>query len=143
MTNRENELEELTLEESFEDGRVLTGPKFTELIALARKNEKGPKGDQGIKGDPGAPGKDGTNGAKGEKGDPGAEGAKGLKGDAGAPGTNGKDGDKGPKGDSGTPGKDGVGITKLELTTSEDGKVTGGTLTKTDGSSVAVTVIGV
>lgn len=48
----------------------------------------------------------------------------------------------GPKGAAGAAGKDGVGITKLELTTSEDGKVTGGTLTKTDGSSVPVTVTG-
>lgn len=54
--------------------------------------------------------------------------------------TPGPKGDTGAKGAAGTAGKDGVGITKLELTTSEDGKVTGGTLTKSDGSSAAVTV---
>lgn len=56
------------------------------------------------------------------------------------PGPKGDKGETGAKGAAGTAGKDGVGITKLELTTSEDGKVTGGTLTKSDGSSAAVTV---
>lgn len=62
------------------------------------------------------------------------------EGIAGVELTPGPKGDTGAKGAAGTAGKDGVGITKLELTTSEDGKVTGGTLTKSDGSSAAVTV---
>lgn len=62
------------------------------------------------------------------------------EGIAGVELTPGPKGDTGPKGAAGTAGKDGVGITKLELTTTDDGEITGGTLTKTDGSSAAVTV---
>lgn len=55
-------------------------------------------------------------------------GPKGDKGETGAKGTN------------GTNGAAGVGVTKLDLTTDVDGKVTGGTLTKSDGKTEAVTV---
>lgn len=61
----------------------------------------------------------------------GATGATGAKGD---PGTNGKDGATGPAGEAG------VSITALALATDADGKVTGGTATLSDKTTVAVTV---
>ena len=60
----------------------------------------------------------GADGAKGEKGDTGAVGAKGDKGDAGAKGAS---------------------VKSIAFTTT-DGKVTGGTATLTDNTTVPVTV---
>lgn len=60
-----------------------------------------------------------TPGPKGDKGDPGATGAKGATGAAGA---------------------DGKSVKALALTTDAAGKVTGGTCTLSDNSTVAVTV---
>jgi hypothetical protein len=65
--------------------------------------------------------KDGTNGAKGD------------------PGTAGKDGAAGAKGDPGVAGKDAPTITAIALTTT-GGKVTAGTATLSDKSTVAITV---
>ncbi|KRK40897.1 hypothetical protein [Loigolactobacillus bifermentans] len=57
-----------------------------------------------------------------------------------------KDGATGAKGDPGTDGKDGAtgatgtSVTALALATDADGKVTGGTATMSDGSTVAITI---
>lgn len=69
-----------------------------------------------------------TPGPKGDKGDPGAVGAKGDKGDTGAAGA------------AGAKGADGKSVKALALTTDAAGKVTGGTCTLSDNSTVAVTV---
>lgn len=60
-----------------------------------------------------------TPGPKGDKGDTGAAGAKGATGAAGA---------------------DGKSVKALALTTDASGKVTGGTCTLSDNSTIAVTV---
>lgn len=65
------------------------------------------------------------NGEKGAKGD------KGDKGDTGAAGA---------KGATGAKGADGKSVTAISLTTDADGKVTGGTCTLSDSSSIAITV---
>lgn len=67
-------------------------------------------------------------GDKGDKGDKGVPGVQGVKGDTGAAGTN------------GTNGADGKSVTAISLTTDADGKVTGGTCTLSDSSSIAITV---
>lgn len=54
-----------------------------------------------------------------------------LKGDTGA---------TGPAGTNGTNGADGKSVTAISLTTDADGKVTGGTCTLSDSSSIAITV---
>lgn len=66
-----------------------------------------------------------VSGPKGDKGDPGAAGPAGPKGATGA---------------TGAAGPQGVGVKSLALTTDATGKVTGGTLTLTDGKTAAVTV---
>lgn len=71
---------------------------------------------------------------KGDKGDPGATGAQGPKGDKGDAGA------AGAKGATGAAGAAGVGVKSLSLTADADGKITGGTLTKTDNTTSAVTV---
>lgn len=73
-------------------------------------------------------------GDKGDKGDKGVPGVQGVKGDTGATGP------QGPAGTNGTNGADGKSVTAISLTTGTDGKVTGGTCTLSDGSSVAITV---
>ena len=77
------------------------------------------------------PGPAGPAGPKGDKGDPGAAGAKGDKGDPGA---------AGPKGDKGDPGAAGKGIKSLVLNANGEGKITGGTLTFSDNTTLPVTV---
>ena len=57
--------------------------------------------------------------------------AKAAKGDTGA---------RGPEGPAGKDGAAGIGIKSIALTVDADGKVTGGTMTKTDNSTVAITV---
>jgi hypothetical protein len=71
---------------------------------------------------------------KGDKGDTGAAGVQGVKGDTGATGP------QGPAGTNGTNGADGKSVTAISLTTDADGKVTGGTCTLSDSSSIAITV---
>jgi hypothetical protein len=56
---------------------------------------------------------------------------KAAKGDTGA---------RGPEGPAGKDGAAGIGIKSIALTVDADGKVTGGTMTKTDNSTVAITV---
>lgn len=73
-------------------------------------------------------------GDKGDKGDKGVPGVQGVKGDTGTTGP------QGPAGTNGTNGADGKSVTAISLTTDTDGKVTGGTCTLSDGSSVAITV---
>lgn len=71
------------------------------------------------------------------------EGAKGDTGATGAPGAAGKNGADGAKGDPGTPGAkgaDGKSITAIALTADATGKVTGGTATLSDKSTITITV---
>lgn len=70
----------------------------------------------------------------------GVEGPQGEKGPKGDAGTAGAKGDKGDTGTKGTNGKDGLSPKSLALSTDADGKVTGGTLTLSDDSTVDVTV---
>lgn len=70
-------------------------------------------------------------GVQGAQGPQGLQGPKGDKGDTGATGTKGADGAK---------GANGLSITAITLTTDVDGKVTGGTATLSDASTVAITV---
>lgn len=70
----------------------------------------------------GTQGPQGPQGPAGEKGDPGATGPAGTAGTAGKAGAA------------------GVGVKSLALTVDTDGKVTGGTMTKTDNSTAAITV---
>lgn len=80
---------------------------------------------------------------KGPKGDKGEAGPTGPKGDKGEPGETGPIGPAGPKGDQGVPGTkgtDGKSITAIALTTDESGKVTGGTATLSDESTIEITV---
>lgn len=71
---------------------------------------------------------------KGPKGDPGETGP------AGATGPKGDKGDTGAKGAAGANGTDGKSITAIALTTDESGKVTGGTATLSDQSTIEITV---
>ena len=58
----------------------------------------------------------------------------------GVQGEQGPRGLQGPKGDTGAKGANGLSITAITLTTDVDGKVTGGTATLSDASTVAITV---
>lgn len=101
----------------FEDGKTpLNAANFKHMEDGIQNQQVGPKGKDG------APGKDGTNGKDGAKGDPGKDGAPG------------KDGTNGAKGAAG------VGVKSIALKADDDGKITGGTLTKTDNSTAAITV---
>lgn len=64
----------------------------------------------------------------------------GAQGPAGEKGDTGEAGKDGATGKAGAAGKDGLSITALALTTDADGKITGGTATLSDKSTVAVTV---
>lgn len=98
------------------DGDVITAEKLNHIEEGIANEQAGPQGPAGPKGD---------------KGDPGAAGAKGDKGDAGAAGA------KGDKGDTGAAGKS---ITAIALTADATGKVTGGTATLSDKSTITITV---
>lgn len=67
----------------------------------------------------------------------GATGPAGPKGDKGDPGPAGA---KGATGATGPAGPAGVGVKSIALTVDANGKVTGGTLTKTDNTTAAITV---
>ena len=72
-----------------------------------------------------------TPGPKGEKGDTGPQGIQGPKGDKG---------DTGQQGPAGEDGSDAKQITKVVINTDATDKVTGGTVTITDESSVVITI---
>lgn len=72
-----------------------------------------------------------TPGPKGEKGDTGPQGIQGLKGDKG---------DTGQQGPAGKNGSDAKQITKVVINTDATDKVTGGTVTFTDESTVEITI---
>lgn len=61
-------------------------------------------------------------------------------GPAGEAGPAGAKGDTGAAGKNGTNGADGLNPKALALTTDADGKLTGGTLTLSDGSTIDITV---
>lgn len=82
----------------------------------------------------GVQGPQGPAGPKGEKGDTGETGPKGDKGDKGDTGA------QGPAGQDGAAGADGKSITAIALTTDETGRVTGGTATLSDESTIKITV---
>ena len=65
---------------------------------------------------------------------------KGPKGDKGDTGLTGPKGDKGDAGPKGAAGADGKSITSIALTTDVTGKVTGGTATLSDQSTIQITV---
>lgn len=72
-----------------------------------------------------------TPGPKGEKGDTGPQGIQGPKGDKG---------DTGQQGPAGEDGSDAKQITKVVINTDATDKVTGGTVTFTDESTVKITI---
>lgn len=72
-----------------------------------------------------------TPGPKGEKGDTGPQGIQGPKGDKG---------DTGQQGPAGEDGSDAKQITKVVINTDATDKVTGGTVTFTDASTVEITI---
>ena len=137
------------------DTYTITYTDGTTATFTVTNGEKGDKGDQGIQGIQGVPGADGhtpiitiQNGywyidgvntnqaAQGFKGDTGAQGPQGEKGDKGDTGAQ---GEKGDKGNTGAAGADGVGIAKIEKTSS-DGNVDTYTITLTNGTTYTFTV---
>ena len=68
---------------------------------------------------------------------PGPKGDKGDKGDTGEQGPKGDTGEQGPKGE---PGSDAKQIKTIVINTDESNVVTGGLVTFTDDSTVAITV---
>lgn len=100
----------------------------------------GPKGDKGEKGDTGETGPQGPIGPKGDKGDKGDIGAQGPAGQNGAQGPKGDTGAQGPAGQNGAAGADGKSVTAITLTTDETGRVTGGTATLSDESTIRIIV---
>lgn len=72
-----------------------------------------------------------TPGPKGDKGDTGQQGPAGPKGDKG---------DTGQQGPAGKNGSDAKQITKVVINTDATDKVTGGTVTFTDESTVEITI---
>lgn len=123
----------------FAAGKTMTQESFASLVDFLQE-QKGPKGD------PGETGPAGPAGPKGDTGDTGLTGPKGEKGDTGLTGPKGDQGERGPagpKGDQGVPGTkgaDGKSITSIALTTDGTGKVTGGTATLSDQSTIQITV---
>ena len=103
------------LKSIFVTGAKPTQQDFHDLIDAA----EGPQGEQGL---------------TGSKGDAGSQGPKG---DTGAQGPAGKDG---ADGQNGKDGKDGASITAIELAVDADGKVTGGTATLSDATTINITV---
>lgn len=102
--------------QTWADGDTITAERLNHIedgIANEQVGPQGPKGDTG------------ATGPKGDKGDAGAAGAKGDKGDLGA---------------AGAKGADGKSITAIALTADAAGKITGGTATLSDKSTVTITV---
>lgn len=67
-------------------------------------------------------------------------GPQGPQGEQGPVGPQGEQGPAGTNGAKGTKGADGLSIKAIALTTDADGKVTGGTATLSDDSTVVITV---
>lgn len=114
----------------FAAGKTMTQESFASLVDFLQE-QKGPKGDKGDPGETGPIGPAGPAGPKGDTGEAGPAGATGPKGDKG---------DTGAKGAAGANGADGKSITAIALTTDESGKVTGGTATLSDRSTIDITV---
>lgn len=117
----------------FAAGKTMTQESFASLVDFLQE-QKGPKGDKG------EPGETGPAGPKGDTGEAGPIGPAGPKGDQGIAGPKGDKGDTGAKGAAGANGTDGKSITAIALTTDESGKVTGGTATLSDQSTINITV---
>ena len=100
----------------WKDGDIITAERLNKLEAGVQNEQVGP---QGPKGDTGA------TGPQGPKGDTGETGPQGPKGDTGA---------------TGPAGADGKSVKSITLTADGTGKVTGGTATLTDDSTVPITV---
>ena len=86
---------------------------------------------------------DAASGVQGPKGDVGPQGPQGLQGPAGPIGPKGDKGNtgaQGPAGQNGAAGANGKSVTAIELTTDETGRVTGGTATLSDKSTIQITV---
>lgn len=98
------------------DGDIITAERLNKLEQGVQNEQVGPQGPKGDTGD---------TGPEGPKGDPGEPGSAGPKGDPGA---------------QGPAGADGKSVKAIALTTDESGKVTGGTATLTDESTVPITV---
>ena len=94
----------------------------------------------GVQGPQGPTGAQGPTGPQGEKGDKGPTGPQGEKGDKGNTGAQGPTGPQGPAGQNGAAGANGKSVTAIELTTDETGRVTGGTATLSDKSTIQITV---
>lgn len=100
----------------WKDGDIITAERLNKLEQGVLNEQVGPQGPKGDTGD---------TGPEGPKGDPGEPGSAGPKGDPGA---------------QGPAGADGKSVKAIALTTDESGKVTGGTATLTDESTVPITV---
>ena len=100
----------------WKDGDIITAERLNKLEQGVQNEQVGPQGPKGDTGD---------SGPEGPKGDPGEPGSAGPKGDPGA---------------QGPAGADGKSVKAIALTTDESGKVTGGTATLTDESTVPITV---
>ncbi len=100
----------------WKDGDIITAERLNKLEQGVQNEQVGPQGPKGDTGD---------TGPEGPKGDPGEPGSAGPKGDPGA---------------QGPAGADGKSVKAIALTTDESGKVTGGTATLTDESTVPITV---
>lgn len=83
---------------------------------------------------------DAASGVQGPQGPAGPQGEKGETGETGPKGDKGDKGDAGAQGPAGQAGADGKSITAIALTTDETGKVTGGTATLSDESTIKITV---
>lgn len=94
----------------WKDGDIITAERLNKLEAGVQNEQVGP---QGPKGDTGKTGPQGPAGADGAKGDTGATGPAGA---------------------------DGKSVKSITLTADGTGKVTGGTATLTDDSTVPITV---
>ena len=106
----------------WKDGDIITAERLNKLEAGVQNEQVGP---QGPKGDTGETGPQGPKGDTGETGPQGPAGADGAKGDTGA---------------TGPAGADGKSVKSIALTADSTGKVTGGTDTLTDDSTVPITV---
>lgn len=100
----------------WKDGDIITAERLNKLEQGVQNEQVGPQGPKGDTGD---------TGPEGPKGDPGEPGSAGPKGDPGA---------------QDPAGADGKSVKAIALTTDESGKVTGGTATLTDESTVPITV---